>query len=187
MIRTFICIELPFEVKQSLEELQDTLRSLSRGVRWVRVEGIHLTLKFLGDVEKEGISAIAAQIQTACVGTAPFVLKVQGVGAFPDFKRPRVYWAGVDDSSGALLSLQKSIEEGLENLGFAREQRRFSPHLTLGRVRSSEGLNAVRQALENTALPPVQFTVNQVVVMQSQLRPSGAVYSPLQVIKLKEN
>ncbi len=184
MIRTFICFELPKDVQREIGELQSRLKGLGRGVRWVRPQGIHLTLKFLGDVEEELIDAIGEGVAKASQGTSPIAITLKGSGAFPNFKRPRVFWVGVDEPSGQLIRLQAAIEDELAGLGFDKEQRSFSPHLTIGRVRSHDGLNAVINALQEIKLEPMTFTANRVVVMQSQLRPGGSVYTPLKTIKL---
>ncbi len=184
MIRTFICFELPEHVKNTLDELQSELKRYGRGVRWVRPQGIHLTLKFLGDVEANLIDRIGDGVKRASNGMSPIDIRLQQAGAFPNFKRPRVFWVGIDEPSGRLPGLYAAIEDAMAGLGFAKEQRPFSPHLTIGRVKSHDGLNAVIEALKDVKLSPMKFTAGRVVVMQSQLRPGGAVYTPLKIIEL---
>jgi RNA 2',3'-cyclic 3'-phosphodiesterase len=183
-IRTFICIELPDSIKTKLGEIQTEMKTLGSNVRWTRTDGIHLTLKFLGNVEKQNINQIVEQIAEASRVHSPVEIEVKESGAFPDFKKPRVFWIGVHDPSGALARLQMTIDTKLEKIGFEKENRRFSPHLTIGRVKSHDGLNATSRALEEMSIEPMAFLANQVVVMQSHLQLKGAVYTPLHIIKL---
>jgi len=184
MIRTFICIELPSDIKGRIAELQQDLKKFGRGVRWSRPDGIHLTLKFLGDVESDKMKEIGERVAVACKGIAPFHIELAQLGAFPNFKRPRVFWLGADEKGGFLARLQKATESQLSEIGFPKEARDFSPHLTIGRVKSGDGLDALCKALQNERIEPMPFVVKQVVVMQSQLRPSGPLYTPLNVINL---
>ena len=183
-IRTFICIELPDSIRTKLGEIQTEMKTLGSSVRWTRSDGIHLTLKFLGDVEKQNIEQIVEQTIEASRIHSPAKIEVKESGAFPDFKKPRVFWIGVHDPNGALARLQMAIDTKLDKIGFKKEQRRFSPHLTIGRVKSHDGLNATSRALEEMNIEPMTFLAKQVVVMQSQLQPKGAVYTPLHIIKL---
>ncbi len=184
-LRTFICFELPSRITSAISELEDNLRPLSRGVRWSRPEGIHLTLKFLGDVEESQIDAIALAVQEACENIPAFDIFLEGAGAFPNARQPRVFWLGVKEPSGRLESVQRDIENALEPLGFAREKRAFSPHLTLGRVKFPDHLDRVSQYLEEHALNSLSFRADTVVLMKSTLKPQGAVYTPLFTIHLK--
>lgn len=184
-IRTFICFELPDKVRSELAELQNSLKPKSNSVRWSKPDSIHLTLNFLGDVEKERMDDIFDAVKRATEGNAPFQINISGTGAFPNYKRPTVYWIGVNESSGALHSIQQKIETELEKLGFPKEKRKFSPHLTIGRVKSQHGLNEISTALQDVKLPTMTFIADEIVVMQSVLQPGGARYTPLSVIKLK--
>ena len=184
MIRTFVCIELPPDIKAGIAGLQESLKKVGRGVRWSRPEGIHLTLKFLGDVEEDKIENIGERVAVACEGIAPFHIELAQAGAFPNFRRPRVFWLGIHEESGFLGRLQKEIDKQLRETGFQKEARAFSPHLTIGRVKSGDDLSALCEALQNVHIEPMPLQANQVVVMQSRLRPSGALYTPLKVINL---
>lgn len=184
MIRTFICIDIPQEVKQKMGAVQAEMKKHGRGVRWSNSNGIHLTLKFLGDIENEKVQQVIHQAEKACAGFSPFEISVQDTGAFPNFKRPRVFWIGVDEPSGLMLQLHGAIDNSLASIGFEKEQRRFSPHLTLGRVKSDDGLKDVSRALEDMTFEPMHFLARHVVLMKSELRPGGAVYTPLHTIKL---
>jgi RNA 2',3'-cyclic 3'-phosphodiesterase len=184
-IRTFICFELPENIKAALLQVQDRLRPLGHGVSWARIDGIHLTLKFLGDVEESRIDAVAAAVERVCGGEAPLPMSLAGAGAFPNLKRPRVYWVGISEPSGRLLSFQQKIDEALTKLDFPKETRPFSPHLTLGRVKFPDQPEKIAQAIEAYHPAALPFTVDEIVVMKSDLKPSGAVYTPLRRIALR--
>ena len=140
-IRAFIAVELPPAVREAVEGVVRELRSgIGDGVRWVRPEGVHLTLKFLGDIDAGSVPAVSRAMAQCAASAAPFDLFLEGVGVFPNARRPRVIWIGLGGALEPLLALQHSIDRELEGLGFARERRPFTPHLTLGRVR--DGLSA---------------------------------------------
>lgn len=184
-IRTFICFELPESVKAALSQAQDHLRPLGHGVSWARIDGVHLTLKFLGDVEESRIDAVAAALEQAGAGCQPLKLSLAGIGAFPNVKRPRVYWVGVSEPSGRLLKLQADIEASLAELDFPKEKCPYSPHLTLGRVKLLAHPEKIAQAIETYNPVPLSFSADEIVVMKSGLKPSGAVYTPLRRIALR--
>lgn len=183
-LRIFIAIELPAVIRTALSDLQQQLRPLGRGVSWTRPEGIHLTLKFLGDVESGRIEAIAQAVERACHGTAAFGMTVAGVGGFPNLTRPRVLWVGIEESTGRLKTIQEQIETELSALGYPREQRRFSPHLTLGRVKSPDTLQPLCAEMQKRGFAPIPFAAGSIVIMRSELKPDGALYTPLKRIEL---
>jgi len=183
-IRTFICIEIPVFIKEQIIELQNKLKSFGRGVRWVNPAGIHLTLKFLGNVPEEKLNNIAETVQSAMKGLSPITIKIANAGAFPNFKSPRVFWIGVEETTGQLEKYHKLVENGLEKLGYEKENRKFSPHLTLGRIKSSEGVDKISNELSNTVINFGEFTAEEIIIMKSDLKPSGAVYIPLFKLKI---
>jgi len=183
-IRTFICIELPLSIKEYLAALQRRLEPLGRGVRWVKPENIHLTLNFLGDVEKASIDKVVQAVARAAQEIPPFSVRLSAAGAFPNLNRPRVYWVGVQDGSGVLLKLQKKIENELDPDIFAIERRKYSPHLTIGRVKFKDGLEKISDELRVEKCPPLDIVANEVTIMKSELSPQGAVYTPLAAVKL---
>ena len=156
----------------------------SKGVRWVRSEGLHLTLKFLGDVEDSKVQGIADALNKAVQGIAPFQLALHGCGAFPNLRHPRIYWVGIDQPPAALVDLHSRVENCLEELGYAREGRAFTPHLTVGRVKSGEGIEAVSAQWSQETLQTRAFLIDRVNMMKSDLKPSGAEYTTLHEIKL---
>jgi 2'-5' RNA ligase len=184
-VRTFVAVELDDLVRQGLSEVQDKLqRQLgNRWVRWVRPEGIHLTLNFLGNVPAGRLDAIEEALAHACRGLGPSVVRPGGLGCFPNPRRPRVVWVGLTGDVPALLALQKATTRALEDLGFSPESRAYSPHLTLGRVRQevSGGDRAViGTCVEKTATLHLNaIRVETVSLMRSDLSPQGAQYHRL--------
>lgn len=185
-IRSFVAIEIPEALGQNLENFLRELRNTGADVKWVRPEGVHLTLKFLGAVEQDLLARVSLSLGPVVEKFAPFKLKVQGTGFFPSFRKPRVVWAGLSDEEGAISRLQREIEGITASLGFPSEDRPFKPHLTLGRVRSPKGKNLLTQKIEGNAnLELGSFLVERVVLFRSDLRPGGAVYTRLQEFYLR--
>ncbi|MDA0988984.1 MAG: RNA 2',3'-cyclic phosphodiesterase [Chloroflexi bacterium] len=152
-IRAFIAVELPPSVRVALGGITKNLQALAPGgVHWVRPEGIHLTLKFLGNIAAESIAPISQAMSLCATLVAPFELSLGELGAFPNLKAPRVIWIGLQGTLAGLLSLQVSLDEELERLGHAREGRPFHPHLTLGRVRETMPAIHRRRVGENLAV-----------------------------------
>jgi 2'-5' RNA ligase len=172
-----VAIELPDEVMRQLSSVCAKLDRAFRDITWVRPEGIHLTLKFLGEVDEERVSVMTDALDAARQGVMPFTVKVGRIGAFPDMSRPKVLWAGVD-GKGGLMELQRNIEEALFKLGFEKETRPFSPHLTLCRIKSlKEGRRLAALAGEFKGAPDAEFQVSSYALIKSVLSPKGAVYS----------
>jgi 2'-5' RNA ligase len=185
ILRTFIAIELDEPLRIALRTIQDKLkRQVPPGsVKWVAPDGIHLTLKFLGDTPAGRIPDIEAALQESCAHFAPFDFTVEGRGCFPDFRRPRVIWVSVREKGRCLARLQEAVERTVAPRGWPTEERAFSPHLTLGRVTKTVDdriVAAVGQAVEQFAVEQIGFqVVTAVSLIQSDLRPTGAVYSRL--------
>jgi len=191
-IRTFIAIELSDLLKARLNELEEGLKEQAppRAVRWVRPEGIHLTLKFLGQTPVGEIEPIVKALALACASFSPFLCTVGGLGCFPNLRRPRVIWVAVEEPMGAISRLQEAVERACAELGFGRESRAFHPHLTLGRLRdraSAQERRAVGELIQGTEAPCVgTLTAKMISLIRSDLRPTGAVYTTLREIELKE-
>jgi 2'-5' RNA ligase len=154
-------------------------------VRWVTTGNIHLTLKFLGEVDEHAIDGIAAVLTEAVHGFAPLRLAAAGVGVFPSVKRARVIWVGISGQLPELAALQRSIEDRLAGIGYPHEKRPFSGHLTLGRVKgriAASRLTSAMVALRDFASET--FEVDRVVLFKSDLRATGAVYTELRQVTL---
>jgi 2'-5' RNA ligase len=184
-IRCFLAINFPSELKARLAELEADLKGVRADVSWVKAENIHLTLKFLGEVGEERISSIQAAIREGFPEEGPLSLSLAGLGTFPNPRSPRVIWVGVEGEKERLLRLQERLERAMEKLGFPREARAFSPHITLGRVRSRQGcaeLMGLVDRLQGCRLGDLE--ARTVELMRSQLHPTGAVYSILESFPL---
>lgn len=173
-MRLFFAVQTPEALRAELGALIERLRSWGSGVRWVPPTGIHLTLRFLGEVEGSRLESILEAGRAGAAGAPRLRLRSGGLGTFPERGRPRVVWVGVQDEAGGLLRLHASLEGALEGAGLAREERPFSPHLTLGRVRP--GADPRRALAQAPALAPRAFEVDELVLMESFLGPQGARY-----------
>jgi 2'-5' RNA ligase len=185
-IRVFIALELPDEAKQKLDELILKLRAgLPGGVRWVDPSGIHLTLKFLGDIDPSSVADLLEAMKSMPRATPRerLSLRLSGLGLFPNPEQPRVLWAGLDGDLAALRALQEKTEEAMSGLGFAPDRRPFNPHLTLGRVRAGVAADLRRQAgsaVTGMAMEDGEpWEPEAVHLIQSTLTPQGAVYTKL--------
>jgi 2'-5' RNA ligase len=189
-LRVFIALELPAEVKTQLGALSAALqRATPRGcVRWVRPEGIHLTLKFYGEVAPEAALPLHGVAEAAARSADSMAFTLGGVGAFPNLHRPRVIWAGLVGDVDGLRRLQREVEARSQPLGFAPEARGFNPHLTLGRV--NQPLRGPDQDALTGALTRVTvearspFVVTTLALIRSEFRPGGSVYTTLRAARL---
>ena len=182
-VRAFVAIALTSDILDQIGGLQTRLKDeLPSGlVRWVRPEGIHLTLKFLGDIPTEQLDAVAQAVHDASAPHAPFTLAVRGTGCFPNPHRPRVIWAGVNEPTGTLARLQRDVERMVQPLGFPSEGRPFRPHLTLGRVKGRDrgAIQTLGETVCGAAFQGGQMHVDTVHLIRSELLPGGAVYTKL--------
>jgi len=175
-LRLFIALPLPQEMKERLASLQVDWKRKAHGVRWVRPEGLHITLKFLGHVPEGEIQGIKRVMERVSLGFPPFRVGIRGAGAFPSLQKARVLWIGVEDSDGRLKGIFKALERGLEKLGFPREDRPFRPHLTLGRVKEGGRFGFLEDYRD---LEVGVLEVREMVLFKSELKPEGAEYEPL--------
>ncbi len=186
MIRSFVALSLPADVRARLEQYGRELKSLGLYGSFPKAESFHLTLKFLGDIPEAKVDAIDAALERAVIGIAPFHLDVRGLGAFPDTSSARVVWIGFDQSEPLSL-LQARVETALEDLEFPPEDRPFRPHLTLARLKSKENLRALQTYLREAGPVATAGTVpvEEVVLFRSDLRPDGARYTRLRAARLQ--
>ncbi len=180
-MRVFCAVELPAEVRQRAAEHAARLRERFKEVRasWPRAENLHLTLKFLGEIEENRVALLRGAAARAAEESQPFELTVEGAGAFPPRGAPRVLWLGVEDGTGGLARLHSRLEAECAAAGFEREERPFHPHLTLARLRAPQGARPLAQFHQETGFPAAQFPVTELVVMLSELGPGGSRYTPL--------
>ena len=181
-VRTFVALELPEAIAGGILGLVSQLRDSGIRASWCRRGTLHLTLKFLGDVEEEHLPGVVDAVAAASAGGSPFAFATGALGAFPSPRNPRVLWLGVEAVDG-LYVLHKAVEDQLAAIGMPRDRRRFHPHITLGRVRGrapedTGRLLAAMQAPEGTV------PVTEVWVMRSTLNPGGAVHEVIAAVPL---
>jgi len=186
-IRSFIALPVPGEVTRHLGRLHESVPPAAGRIRWVRAEAMHLTCTFLGDIEQEQIEPIGAAMSAAAASVDPFVTSLDGVGAFPDFRRPRVVWVGYADGEQETIELKSRLDETLEPLGFEPERRRFHPHLTLGRVKEAGDRRALEHAASEWVIPFENWVTGELVLFRSILSRQGASYEPLVRVNLGDD
>ncbi len=182
-IRTFIAIHLTEEVRRGIGRAIEVLKPHTRDIRWVPLENLHLTLRFLGDVEEGRMPEVHQAVMAAAAEMMPFALRLGHFGAFPGLSRPRVLWIGMEGDVEALRELQQQVSEALVRRGFPDEDKPFSPHLTVGRTMRDR--RASVQASPTVAEPGPEMVVRDVFVMKSDLHPDGPVYTSLFKVALK--
>jgi 2'-5' RNA ligase len=185
-IRAFVAVNIPEPIRAALAEAQGRLKAASADVSWTAPHNVHITLKFLGEIGESGVARVGWALERAAAPHAPFTAAVGGFGVFPPKGLPRAVWAGVLEGAESLVSLQVSVEHALAVLKFPREGRRFTPHLTLGRVRSPRNADALVEAVTGLGSDPLgTFTVDHIDLMRSQLNPKGSIYTVLREIPLR--
>lgn len=176
-LRCFIAIEIPDPVKREIAEMTDILKKYDADIKWVTVENLHVTLKFLGNTPEKSVPEIRASLSNAVSSFQPFYIKINGTGVFPSKKFPRVIWVGVENGE-ALPKLAADIDRSISLLGYKEEEREFKPHLTLGRVRSRKGTTSIVNELDNFKAKEFGlFTADRIKLMRSELKPKGPEYS----------
>ena len=179
-IRVFIAIPLPREVIDRACELQARLRDAGLGMRWVRPAAIHLTLKFLGDIDRTRIAGIDDAIAATAGAVGPLNLAAKGLGVFPGVRKARVLWMGIAGQTPLLVEAHRHLEAQMAPLGFPPEKRRFSAHLTLARAKGRLDPHWLVRQLETVGgFEAVPFVAREIVLFRSELRPDGAVYTRL--------
>ena len=185
-MRAFIAIDLDREIKGRLSSLVNALDRGDRKIKWIKDQGMHLTLKFLGDISPDQREKIERALDKIAAGSESFEMNLSGTGYFPPYrKRPRILWCGIE-AGGSLKAIQASVESEMERLGFPREKREFHPHITLGRIKIPQGLDPVIDAMEDYSGRPFgSMTVKHLTLFKSTLLPTGAEYSILHEVDLK--
>jgi 2'-5' RNA ligase len=192
MLRIFIAVEIPTGIQKAIAQSTAPLKEALPGrlVRWVAPQNVHLTLKFLGDVSPPNVERLAEALKGEAASHAPFPMSVDGLGTFPNPRRARVIWIGLE-APPALDVLRHAVEAAVARLGYAPEDRPFSPHLTIGRVGqnvSASDLQRIRTALEAVKVGVLgTFRVEAVHIFKSDLQPGGAVYTRLYALPLKSS
>ena len=184
-MRTFIAVELEPALRRPLIKLLREVLPADREVRWCTEQQLHITLKFLGEVRDAQIAQVCDAAAQASAAVPPFTLRIKGLGCFPAARNPRVLWCGVEDLTAGCRRWVEAADPLFTDLGFPPEGRAFTPHITLGRSRSTAGGRVFQQVLETVPPPETEeMMVGQVVVYESTLLPGGAEYKPMAALPL---
>lgn len=173
-LRCFVAIELPDEIKKTIDEYVAKLMETKADVKWIPSKNLHLTLKFLGDTPEKIVPDISKRLSEITRLHNSFDIRISGAGVFPNIKYPRVIWLGINDSE-EIIKLQRDMDEALKEFGFETDDREFRPHLTIGRIRSSKNKDVLIREL--STLKAVDFgkiEVKNIALMKSELKPGGA-------------
>jgi len=176
-VRLFIAALLPQEIRKELSSFINALSRDIDGVRWEKPEKLHITLKFLGSVDESRIEDISSVIGQAALNYSPFVLSITEFGAFPNLKNPRVLYVGLTDSK-PMSEFQRAVEESLIELGFEKDSRKFTPHVTLGRVKKKITLQ------DSPKISQANVEISRIGLMKSDTRAEGSVYTALKIFEL---
>ena len=175
-MRTFIAIDIPGDIKRAVGDYTEVLSGIVDGVKWVSPDNLHLTMKFLGEVSEDRLDAVKQCVGNVAGGCSPFMVELAHMGVFPDPHEPRVIWIGVDNGLDQLLEMYQDLEDCLESIGLDRDEKTFSPHLTIGRVKRHTRIGLP------TGIPEfdeVSFEADRLSVIRSTLTPSGPIYETL--------
>jgi 2'-5' RNA ligase len=187
-IRVFIAIDLDPKIRQTIKSIQDHLRTIDCNVTWVRPENVHLTLKFLGEINPKRIDSLIPELSNALQNIDPILTKLTQLGAFPSIQYPRVLWIGLKDHHQQIFQLVSSLEKRLATIGFKKERKAFSLHITIGRIRSPKNINKLSHAISSYTLPSrITQTVLSVALYKSTLTPQGPIYEVLKRFPLYKN
>jgi 2'-5' RNA ligase len=185
-MRTFIAIELPEEIRNALAQLQDRLKKSGADVKWVEPKNIHLTLKFLGEINDNQLEKIVKILEGVSGGQKGFLMRLSSVGAFPNMNYPRVIWIGIDQGERETKEIAKELEDRIVSVGIPKEERPFSSHITIGRVRSFLNKDKLASELKSiNSLEAKEVAVTKITLFKSTLSPKGPVYEALKEINLK--
>lgn len=182
-IRTFICFETDPNLQAYLDQLIQEASRTAEPIKWVEATNIHLTLKFLGDITLAQARQVAGLLERIGAQTAPLHLRFDRLGAFPNFRAPRVFWLGCSEQSAALDALVERLEDELATLGFPKEKRAYSPHLTIGRPKD-RNCRQTSRFLESYVVQPQALAGDKLILMRSELHPAGAKYTPIKTVAL---
>jgi 2'-5' RNA ligase len=181
MIRSFLAFELPLEIKKGVSRVFAEIRGSIRNIRWVNVDNIHLTIVFMGNVSEDLIPPINEAVEKVCLRYGPFYISLSGLGAFPNTRRPRVVWLGLQGDTERMSFFKKALHKHIKPFGIKEEKRPFKPHLTLGRFRNpapgDSSLDNFIAKYKDLSSPECQM--DELILFKSDLNPGGAVYTKL--------
>jgi len=183
-MRTFVAVDVPREIKMELDGLVSKLREAAPDIRWVRAANLHLTLRFLGEIPKDSVADLAAELTKNLCGFGPFEISLAGIGGFPNLKKARVIWVGGGQGAERLYELAPPVEKSCRGCGFGATDKPFSSHLTIGRVKFPKGHDKLISVVESMSFESPLFEVEEVVIFKSDLLPAGPRYTRLEAIRL---
>lgn len=184
-MRLFIAMPLPLQIEEALGKIILALKQSRSNVKWVDSGNIHLTLKFLGETDEKKVDNIIEGIKRVGVGHKTVKSRLEGLGGFPNLRKPRIIWAGLSEGVDILAKIAADIENEMEKLNFEKENRPFKSHLTLGRVKDTFGLAELTRAIENYKGRPEDFILDKIVLFKSTLTPRGPIYERLFELELR--
>jgi 2'-5' RNA ligase len=180
LIRCFIAIKIPSDITIEISNYIETLKKITPAVRWAKADNLHLTLRFLGEIETERVEKVRSALSDMENKNETFRIKIDNSGCFPGRKRPRVFWLGVDSGAASnLRKIHKDLQEVLKYIGFDPDLRKFSPHLTIGRVKRTEDFSGLYTYLDNHGFTSKDFKAERLYLIRSFLKPGGAEYKDL--------
>jgi 2'-5' RNA ligase len=186
-IRTFIAFKLPENILSGLQKTQESIQKSGLRLKWVRPKNIHLTLKFLGNVDGINIDRIHTAMKNSAKQQPPMSLAAKGIGVFPNIKRPRVLWAGISGDTDVLIDFQKALDKELEMTGFPREKRPYKGHLTLARIKDRVNPKQLVDVMSNFGhFSSEPFSAEKAILFKSELKPTGAIYTELKSVSFKK-
>ncbi|MGD0339654.1 MAG: RNA 2',3'-cyclic phosphodiesterase [Bacteroidota bacterium] len=184
-IRTFIAIPTPDNVRQVLSEIQAELKTSRAEVKWEPHEKLHITLRFLGNVDERQLPQLMTECSNVVCNLPSFSLIYEGLGCFPDTRNPRIIWAGSHNDDGTLVRIKKNIDDIVVRYGFERENRSFHPHITLARVKGRQNIPSLIKMFQSVTFEPHPVIIDEVHFMKSELRSTGSIYTRMQIIALQ--
>ncbi len=185
VIRTFVAILIAPNLKAKIAEVQDQLKTLAPDVKWVAPECFHVTLKFLGDIREDALSQVFLAVNEAAAQLEPFDISFSGLGAFPNPARARVIWVGIDEGKEQMRKLAETVDNALAKVGYAREDKAFKAHVTIGRVKDGKGMDRLARGIEEINANDLgRMQITGIAVMQSDLQKTGPVYTQMSESKL---
>jgi 2'-5' RNA ligase len=179
--RLFIAIDLPLSLKQTVANYQEALRKHFEKLRvsWEKMDKFHLTLKFLGETDEAQLESLQAIVREITEKLKSFQLQISGTGVFPNINNPRVLWIGLIDEESRLGEIKRDLENMCEKIGFLKEKRAYTPHLTIARIREPQKSKGLAQRHLENKFEPASFHVSEIVIYESRLQPTGSVYLPV--------
>lgn len=186
MIRLFIALDLPKEVKTYLSQIIEDMKSKGANVKWVKADNIHLTMKFLGNTEPSKVDSIIESLNKAIHFTKPIETNLSLLGGFPNLTKPRVIWIDIEKNRELIINTAKDIESTLIDIGFEIENKKFTPHLTLGRVKDLKNFDNLDSYLQNLQLKSFDFNFESLSLIKSTLTQHGPIYKKLHTIQFSE-